>query len=164
MLGDEIEAEAGAILKGGRTPLHHAAYWGHKAAIEALLAAKADVHAQSDCGETPLHWAARMGQEAAIKALLAAKADVHAQNEGGRTPLHRAAYSGLEIKTFQAAKADGSAENHDDLGQEAAIRALLAAKADLNAKDIDGNTPLLLAVAYRQTSAAQVLREAGATA
>ena len=69
------------VTQFGTTPLHMAANLGHEAAIKALVAAKADVHATDKAswgGQTPLHFAAVCDQEAAIKALVASKADLHA--------------------------------------------------------------------------------------
>jgi ankyrin repeat protein len=59
-----------ALLKGnshlvfskddlGVTPLHTAAFWGHKDVVELLLANKAEVNATDKHGQTPLHKAAR---------------------------------------------------------------------------------------------------------
>jgi ankyrin repeat protein len=67
-----------------------AASRGQVAAIEALLATGADMHAVDEDGYTPLHLAAWNGQVAAIEALLAAGAHVHAVDEHGYTPLHLA--------------------------------------------------------------------------
>ena len=41
----------------GFTPLHFAAYEGHKEVAELLIANGADVNAKNDGGETPLDWA-----------------------------------------------------------------------------------------------------------
>ena len=50
--------QAGADLKAtdtaGWSALHHAAYGGHDAAVQALLAAGADCRAKCNIGKTPL--------------------------------------------------------------------------------------------------------------
>ena len=40
-----------------KTPLQHAAYWGHKELAELLIAKGADVNAKEVYGNTPLDWA-----------------------------------------------------------------------------------------------------------
>ncbi len=45
----------------GRTPLHAAAYNGHKDVVQLLLANKADVNAKDAYSQTPLHEAAVKG-------------------------------------------------------------------------------------------------------
>jgi hypothetical protein len=64
----------------GGTPLHGAAYRGHKDVVELLLASKADVNAKSKNGWTPLHEAAANGYKDVAELLLANKADVNAKN------------------------------------------------------------------------------------
>ena len=47
----------GAADASQGTPLHNAAYAGHREALLALLAAKADVNASDEAGNSPLHLA-----------------------------------------------------------------------------------------------------------
>jgi hypothetical protein len=47
----------------GATPLHMAAYWGHKDVAELLLANRPEVNAKDTDGETPLHMAVAGGHE-----------------------------------------------------------------------------------------------------
>jgi ankyrin repeat protein len=46
-------------------------------------------------------------------------------------------------------------------GQKGAVELLLANKADVNAKDNKGNTPLHIAKAQRQDAVAELLRQYG---
>ena len=80
--------------KWGRTPLHWAAFGGHKDVATLLLASKAEVNAKAIAGRTPLHLAAGRGHKDVVELLLACKADVNAKDNGGQTPLHLAAANG----------------------------------------------------------------------
>ena len=149
------------------TSLHVAAGKGQPAAIEALAAAGADLHAKDDYGYTPLHVAAGKGQPAAIEALATAGADVNEKTSGG-APLHVAAGKGqpAAIKALVAAGADVNEKGGYGLtplhfaagkGQPAAIKALAAAGADLHAKNDHDFTPLHIAAGNDQPAAYEAL-------
>jgi len=108
----------------GSTALHSAGHSGRAEAVDALLAAGADVHARNIDGWTALHWAGRSGRAEAVDALLAAGADVHARNNDASTALHEAGKQGCTK----------------------AVESMAAARADLNATDTDGWTALHFAV------------------
>ena len=55
------KADVNAKDKDGLTPLHWAAFKGHKDVAEVLLANKADVNAKDNLGLTPLHRATVIG-------------------------------------------------------------------------------------------------------
>lgn len=79
----------------GSTPLHCAAWKGHRPAVELLLAAGADVRAvntNEHWGTTPLHAAAHANQAAIAELLIAAGADIEAVDLEGRTPLQHTAF------------------------------------------------------------------------
>ena len=46
----------------GDSPLHHAAWNGHKEIVELLIVNGADVNAKDNYKSTPLHFAAREGR------------------------------------------------------------------------------------------------------
>ena len=68
-------------------PLSRAASAGHKAMVELLLHAGAQVNATGGDGQTALYRAAGRGYLSVIEILLAAGADVNVRAENGRTPL-----------------------------------------------------------------------------
>jgi ankyrin repeat protein len=76
------------------TPLHFAAFNGHKDVAELLLASNADVNATDKDGWTPLHFAADKGHKDIAELLLANQAAVNAKAVGGYSPLSFAASSG----------------------------------------------------------------------
>jgi ankyrin repeat protein len=101
----------------GQTPLHWAAWWGHKDVAELLLANDADVNARKDTygnspdnGNTPLHTAVsaaasdyswvKEGHKDVAELLLAHGADVNAENDHGWTPLYRAAGRNSAVAEF----------------------------------------------------------------
>ena len=83
-----------ALLGGdsGTTPLHLAAYNGHKDALVIMLAQAQDGADRVDSeGRTPLHLAAHTGQAACVELLLDQGSHVTRQDPRGRTPVHCAA-------------------------------------------------------------------------
>jgi uncharacterized protein len=128
----------------GRSPdgwpaLHLAAHFGHGDAVDALLAAGADVRALSDNHEanTALH-ALLAGRRSVriVSALLARGADVNARGGGGYTPLHIAAFE----------------------GDATLIDTLLAHGAAAEARADDGKTALAIAEERGHAQAARRLR------
>ena len=103
------------------TALLEAAREGHAEVVRLLLAAEADVNAQTQAGVTSLMWAAGNGHADVVRLLLAAEADVNAQSQAGSTALMDAALNG-----------------HAEV-----VRLLLAAGADVNAQNQAGFTALL---------------------
>jgi uncharacterized protein len=83
----------------GWTPLHLAAFFGHKEAASVLLDAGADVHAVSRNGltNTPLHAATAGKHEEVAILLLEHGAKIDAVDAGGYTPLQIATQN--ELKT-----------------------------------------------------------------
>ena len=79
----------------GRRPLHTAAFFGHQAAIKALLTRKASVDVQeTGAGKmTPLHCAVERGHTAIASLLLAGGARPHLRNAAGETAIQQAVYS-----------------------------------------------------------------------
>jgi ankyrin repeat protein len=67
--------------------LHAAAAGKHRAIVDLLLAAGADVNARQEGGWVPLHEAAQDGDATMIASFLTRGADVNARNDAGLTPL-----------------------------------------------------------------------------
>jgi hypothetical protein len=130
------ERPAAAPVPAG---VHAAAFGGHGAEVERLLAAGTDVDARDPAGRTPLHFAAEQGHLEVVQLLLAGGANVNAGDDRRQTPLHRAAQS----------------------GHRAIVEALLKAGTDVNATDLEGRTPTGLAVQAGHEEVANLLREHG---
>lgn len=158
----------------GNTPLHWAAFDGHKDVAEFLLANKAKIDARNKSGLTPLHIAAAIGHKNMAELLLANKAEGNAKGYGkvSGTPLHAAAGNGHRemVDLLLANKVDVNAKDDRGFtplhlaankGSKEVAQLLLANKADVNARTITGLTPLGVAVSRSFKDLVQLLREYG---
>lgn len=89
---------------------------------------------------TPLHAAAKSGDLTAVRALLAnSETEVDARDERGLTPLEHACSVKIEV-----------------------VQALLDAHANVNARSVNGTTPLYIAARFGNTEIARLLLARGA--
>ena len=133
----------------GETPLHSAAKEGHMQIIELLITKGADVNAKDNQDWSSFHFAAYFGNKETVELLIAKSADVNAKDDEGETPLDRAIEWGEpEIADLLRKHGGKTAEKLNVLidaaekGNIEAVKQHLAAGADVNAKDVDGGTPL----------------------
>lgn len=132
----------------GFTPLHLAAFFGEKSAVDFLVSRGAEVNATSQNASAlrPIHSAvAHRGDPAValaiVRALVAAGAEINVAQHGGWTPLHAAAFHG-----------------HAPL-----VEFLLAQGADVRPKADNGQTALAMAAGKKHAEVAALLRRHGAT-
>ncbi|MBQ9243777.1 MAG: ankyrin repeat domain-containing protein [Proteobacteria bacterium] len=142
----------------GNTPLHLAVIRGHLEVIKLLISSNANVNARTNFGTSPLHFAFnRTESMEAVKLLISSGADVNAKDDFGSTPLHEAAF-GQNLVVLE--ESDATEKDKRELTERYAnaMEMLIAAGADISAKDNDGKTPLDVAVEKNRGALANVLR------
>ena len=127
--------------------------------FRALIEAGANVNLANDNGVTPLMLAVQHGNEM-LQALLAGHADVDSLNCRVFDPARAAA---PPQSSFQRAEGKTALGLASTLGNTAAVRAIIAAKADVNLKQCDGSTPLALALKNNHPEIAELLKSLGAS-
>jgi len=121
----------------GASPLHYASSTCDETTIIELLKNGAFLNVQDEEGDSILHWAIREGRADNLVCLLnRGGIQVNIKNEDGETPLHLASA----------------------IGDEGMVELLLASKADANARDNNGLTPLDEALEHHQGIAKMIYR------
>jgi ankyrin repeat protein len=145
----------------GSTALEYAVLTDRFAIVHALLAAKARVDIQYKDGQSVLHAAASRGNREIIDSLISAGAAVDAVDTNGNTPLDEAVLHGRgdAVAALLAHGADARRVHSDDgrgplheagiKGFAALAQPLVDAGAILALKDRSDQTPLDLALAYK---------------
>jgi len=161
-------------LAATKSPVADAAMNGDAAAVQKLLAQKADVNAPQVDGGTALHWAVYRDDLELTDLLLRAKADVKAANRVGMTPLAMAALFGNPAMIDRLLKAGADARELGPNGETTvmfaarngnprAVKLLIEAGADVNAREkLRGTTALMWATEQRHAEAVKVLLASGA--
>ena len=158
----------------GKSDVADAAMRGDSAAVQKLIAAKADVNAPQNDGATALHWAVYRNDREMVGMLVRAGANPKAANREGSTPLWLAGIGGNA--SIIAALLEAGADPNEQLplgrtplmiaartGNVDAIRTLLDNGADVNAKETQrGTTALMWAADEGHAAAVKLLIERGA--
>ena len=174
-----LEHNADVNMKGdqGYTPLHLCAREGNENLCRLLLEHNADVNIQGKDGYTPLHWCVREGNENLCRLLLEHNADANIQDNNGYTPLHRAVMNGAVnlIGLLLEHKADVNIQHkfgftplhlsarfrHKDCNK--IIDLLLQyGVQNIDIRDVEGRTPLQMAVRCGNAQAVKKLVDLGA--
>jgi len=151
-------AEPNVADARGITPLHNAAFLGHTAVVEHLLARGARVDAAAASGETPLMVATAGGHSFVVQELLRNAANCEITRSDGANALITALLGGQRINTTEQVVGDliKNKANTNCLynGIPAVTHALLQKQwhafnqlikhgADVRQKDVNGRTPLM---------------------
>lgn len=144
-------ANVDAKDKNGESALGLAAYNNHRSVVALLLESGADANTHDGEGNTPLMNAAMNGYADLVQLLLAKGAAVNARNHNGQTTLMLAHN---EIQTLRLLISSGALVNAQDNngrtalmfaaknGQLVKVKALLAARADVDTRSNKGETAL----------------------
>jgi hypothetical protein len=163
------------------TPLMDAAEKGDVALVKQLLAGGANVNAHDQRGYTALMHASMGRRDAAdvVRVLLSAGAIVNARDKSGRSALiwsmRNEMRSGI-VKELVLGGADVNirdsygtsalleviSSGQDEIAEEETVNLLIAAGADLEAKNSLGETPWDLAMRTHRVRIAEMLNKAGA--
>lgn len=168
-------ANAKLCSKDGGTALM-AASIGSPAIVQDLIAAGAEVDRHSSAYKTALIYASELHHPDSVRILLKAGASPQLTDEDGLTPLLAACQSALGTTegvtaTIDALLKGGASPNErdrtgatglfylvrDSARPPGAIELLLAARADVNARDHIGRTPLMQAAEYRSSRSIETL-------
>jgi len=146
----EMGARVDAMNDVMETPLIKACLHGKINMVELLLANGANINATASgafCNMGPLHIAAATENPAMVEVLLRnPSVDVNLAGHFGRSSLHEAFYTSVA---------------HPSISEEL-VYALLDAAADVNAQDVDGRTPVMLAAKAGMLSVVRQMIERGA--
>jgi ankyrin repeat protein len=148
----------------GQTPLHFAAIQGETGIVSYLLEHGAAIEAKDISGSTPLHEAVRYGHVNVVLMLLNRGANPNARDGLGKTPLLLIIPGAVQDAIYDILMWRGSQVNAKDMygdnvlhiaamsGADIAVFSKLAAAGvDINERNKRGNTPLALAVEYKNT-------------
>lgn len=155
-------------------PLHDAAKGGDLARAKQLLDQGAGVADLDNSGEPALLIASLAGHKDVVALLLDRGSTIEIRNKGGLTALHAAAYAGnLDVAELLVSK--GASVNDQknfyhmsplhaaaEEGHADVVAFLLANKADVEAKERNGYTPLTQAGWRAHWDTASLLLQAGA--
>jgi ankyrin repeat protein len=163
------------VFAASAGPLHDAVRDGNVDHVKQLLDQGADLTEPDKAGEPPLLIASLAGHADVVVLLLERGSDIEIRNKGGLTALHAAAYGG-HLDVVEVLIAKGAAVNDDknfykmsalhaaaEEGHADVIAFLIVHKANVEAKERNGYTPVTQAGWRSHWDSVKLLLKAGAT-
>ncbi|KAJ5669155.1 hypothetical protein N7462_010225 [Penicillium macrosclerotiorum] len=155
----------------GDSALHYSATRNNPDITRLLIDHGADLDIMNKYGRTPLHLTSLYNSIDVTPVLLDAGADMELKDQWGDSPLTTAMYYEERISTMLVAHGANLPKSRRELnvlleqavvfGNEAAVRRLVAAGAEILRKDTFGHTPFTLARVYNHEEIAKLLLELG---
>jgi len=160
----------GALDNKGRSSLHLAAWTGQQDMVEQLLEKNQQIDERDLQGRTALHLAALAGKYSVVQILLERKAQTDVVDSDDRTALHLTAWAGfpvvvnLLLRCLKEFEGVPSPSPSDTAYKDEELRKKNAEGKSkvLDAKDINGWTPLSLAAGNGRVSVVRLLLKRGA--
>ncbi|MCB1142367.1 MAG: ankyrin repeat domain-containing protein [Leptospiraceae bacterium] len=161
----------------GWTPLMTAAESGQIPTLEYLISLNAYLDLRNSSGDTALMRAVANNQSSAVDLLLKSGADKKLRNSKGYLPLHRAVENGnveiagklidlpsdLELPIYHLEKKCPIHILANSQKSMSFLKWMLEKKINLNTKDADGRTGLMVFIMNRKNDEAKLLIEQGAS-
>jgi len=155
----------------GMTPLQLSVQGAKKPVFDLLMKYKPDINMADKNGYTALHWAVMYNRTNMIEPLLNSGADINAADNQFLTPLKRAMQNRRSGNTYIVALMISSVKDVNRKlisgefplnfaarhGYADVVQSLLKRKANPNAEDSEGHTPLQLAIVGNHTKVADLL-------
>lgn len=156
LLSKRVDIEPKSSTDHGATPLHLAAERNQSQLVLMLHRAGSDLESRDYLKRTALHRASRAGSMQAVRTLIRLRADVHATDRALNTPLLTASRLPGRAEILEAlidagadinrrSRHDMTALHHAITTDTRATATLLSHDIDLDARDSEGRTALLLA-------------------
>ncbi|KAI4254850.1 MAG: hypothetical protein LQ352_002871 [Teloschistes flavicans] len=177
-LADELDTTTAlidTIDSSGNTPLAWASARGDHSSVALLLDYGASMTIANDVDHKPIHLAAQTGNVDTVRILVQRGADINTTvRETNMTPIHYAAEFQDSFQHVKGLASLGARIDGQDYlgwtplhwaswrGHLASLNALVSCGADVNAKTLDGNASIMLAVANNSHKCVQRLIELGA--
>ncbi len=162
-------------FEDGQTPLHIASILGHTGIANYLLENNAQTDVQDSIGTTPLHEAVRYGNIEIVKMILSAGANVNAKDNLGKTPILLAIPENKCVEIYKILlRFKANAAEKDMYGDTAlhtatmtnvpveVLKDLVDGGAEVNARNKEGVTPLLVALQNHNLDHVQFYSQNGA--
>jgi len=163
------------ITKVGISPLVQAVLGKNFELVKLLVENGADVNLYTPRFGSSLIAAAAVGDKEITSYLIEKKADLNSQDEEGKNPLMTAIYAGhpelakllidlgADVKMKASASLDWTALMFATMrGDVESVKNLIVAKADVNSRTTDGETPLQRATELEYKEIIIILKKAGA--